>query len=72
MNRDEVARPKIALKVPWEDFRMAALERLAEKHPAISLNRDDNTRMVRTQSYEGEIDCFETPEFVYIELEPNR
>lgn len=59
----------LSLKVPWGEFRSAALERLAEKYPAISLNRDDNTRMVRNHTYEGEIDCWETPDFVYIELE---
>lgn len=64
--------PKTQLKISWALFREAALDRLAEKYPAIAVNRDDNTRFVRVNVYEGECDVCETPEIVYIDLEDGR
>jgi hypothetical protein len=62
-------KPCAELKITWERFIEAALDRLSEKYPTISLNRTDNVRFVRNLSYEGECGMSETPEHVYIELE---
>ncbi len=57
------------LKISWDDFRQAALNELSSRYPNISLNKDDNTRFVRIISYEGECECYDIPQIVYIKLE---
>ena len=57
------------IRLSWADFRQAALNDLSRSHPQIALNKDDNARFTRVLSHEGECDCWELPEWVYIHLE---
>ncbi|KKM90373.1 hypothetical protein LCGC14_1239390 [marine sediment metagenome] len=58
------------IKLTWSEFLEAAIFRLAEQHPKIALNKENNARFVRDHSYEGEGECYELPQYVYVRLEP--
>ncbi len=67
------------LKLTWNEFVGAALASLSSKHKisqlawdyekGVALREEDHVRFTKVISYEGEHDCYELPESVYVKLE---
>jgi len=67
------------LKLTWNEFVKAALASLSFKHKisqlawdyerGAALREEDHVRFVKDHTYEGENECYEIPEYVYVKLE---
>jgi len=67
------------LKLTWNEFVRAALNSLSSEHKisvrawdfekGVALREEDAVRFVKDHTYEGENECYEIPEYVYVKLE---
>jgi hypothetical protein len=54
---------KKTIRIPWVEFLGYAMDTVESKYPGAT-----NPVLRKTTSYEGDMDCYDLPEFVEIEI----